>query len=77
MVLSSVERDESPKSYKTSVGCPKFYLQIGVSISPWIMNMRKDATNDIASLVSFLNLESEEMPYKEYVQLIGEDIVDA
>ena len=34
------------------------------------------ATNELASLISFLNLGSEEMPIEEYVQLIGEEIVD-
>jgi hypothetical protein len=76
-VFSSVERDESPKSYETSGGCPRFYLQMRVSISPWIMDEKKDATNELASLISSLNLGSEDMPIKEYVQLVGEDIVDA
>ena len=37
----------------------------------------KEATNELASLISSLNLESEEMLFEEYVQLAGEDVVDA
>ena len=37
----------------------------------------KEATNELASLVSSLNIGSEEMPFEEYVQLAGEGIVDA
>ena len=37
----------------------------------------KEATNELASLISSLNLGSEEMPIEEYVQLAGEEIVDA
>jgi hypothetical protein len=36
----------------------------------------KEATNELASLISSLNLRSEEMPIKEYVQLVGEKILD-
>ena len=36
----------------------------------WMMNLRmKETTNKLASLISFLNLGSEEMPIEEYVQL--------
>jgi hypothetical protein len=48
---------------------------------PWITNVRnqriKEATNELASLISFWNLGSEEIPIEEYVQLAGEEIVDA
>jgi hypothetical protein len=37
----------------------------------------KEATNELASLVSSLNLGNEEMLIEEYVQLAGEKIVDA
>ncbi len=37
----------------------------------------KEATNELASLISSLNLGSEEMPIEEYVQLAWEVIVDA
>ena len=36
----------------------------------------KEATNEMASLISSLNLRSEEMLIEEYVQLPREDIVD-
>ena len=36
----------------------------------------KEATNDLASLISSLNLRSEEMPIDEYMQLVGEEFVD-
>ena len=36
----------------------------------------KEATNELASLISFVNLGSEEMPIEEYVQLVKEEIVD-
>ena len=35
----------------------------------------KEATNELASLISSLNLESEKMPIED-VQLVGEKIVD-
>jgi hypothetical protein len=37
----------------------------------------KEATNELASLVSSLNLGSEEMPIEKYVQLVGDEIVYA
>jgi hypothetical protein len=37
----------------------------------------KEATNELATLISYLNLGSEEMPIEEYLQLAVEDIVDA
>ena len=37
----------------------------------------KDVSNEFASLISSLNLGSEEMPIKEYMQLGGKEIVDA
>jgi hypothetical protein len=37
----------------------------------------KEASNEIASLSSLFDLGSEEMPIEEYVQLAGEDTVDA
>ena len=37
----------------------------------------KEATNELASFILSLNLGSEEMPIEEYVQLAGEEIVDA
>ena len=41
-------------------------------------NLRiKKAMNELASLISSLNLGSEKMFVKEYVQLAWEDIVDA
>ena len=36
----------------------------------------KEATIKLASLMSSLNLGSEEMPIEEYVQLVGEEIVN-
>ena len=36
----------------------------------------KEITNESASLISFLNLKSEEMPIEEYVQLVGGEIID-
>ena len=35
-----------------------------------------EATNELASLISSLHLGSVEMPIEEYVQLVGEEIVD-
>ena len=37
----------------------------------------KEATNGLASLVSSLDFESKLIPIEEYVQLAGEEIVDA
>ena len=37
----------------------------------------QEATNEVASLVSSLNLGSVELPIEEYVQLAREEIVDA
>ena len=37
----------------------------------------KETTNKLASLISPLNLGSIKMPIEEYVQLVGEEIVDA
>jgi len=37
----------------------------------------KDVANELANLISSLNLRSEEMLIEEYVQLVGEEIVDA
>ena len=37
----------------------------------------KEATNELASLISSLNLGSVEMPIEEYVQLAREEIVNA
>jgi hypothetical protein len=37
----------------------------------------KEATYELASLISSLNLGIEDLPIKEYVQLVGEEIVDA
>jgi hypothetical protein len=40
----------------------------------------KEATNELANLIYFLlkvNLESEELPIEEDMQLVGEEIVDA
>ena len=37
----------------------------------------KEATNKLASLISSLNLGSEEMVIQDYVQLVREEIVDA
>ena len=37
----------------------------------------KEATNELASPISSLNLVSEEILIEEYVQLAGEEIVDA
>ena len=40
----------------------------------FIMN---EATNELAILISSLNLVSKEMPIEEHMQLVGEEIVDA
>jgi hypothetical protein len=37
----------------------------------------KEVANELASLISSLNLGSEKMPIEEFVQLLGEEIVDA
>ena len=37
----------------------------------------KEVANDMASLISSMNLESEEVLIKEYVQFAMEEIVDA
>ena len=37
----------------------------------------KQETNELASLVSSLNVGGEEMAIEECVQLVGEEIVDA
>ena len=37
----------------------------------------KEVANELASLISSLNLGSKEMPIEEYVQLVEEEIVDA
>ena len=37
----------------------------------------KVTTNKLASLISFFNLGSEEMPMNEYVQLAREEIINA
>ena len=36
----------------------------------------KEATNELANLISSLNLGSEDMLIEEYVQLVGKEIVD-
>ena len=37
----------------------------------------KEATNQLASRMSSMNLNNEEMPLEEYVQLVGEEIVES
>ena len=37
----------------------------------------KGATNELANLISSLNLRSEEMPIEKHVPLVGWEIVDA
>ena len=36
----------------------------------------KEATNELASLISSLNLGSKELPIEEYVQLAREEIIE-
>ena len=67
MVLSSLERDESPNHMEN--------LEEG----NWSANFAMDdehenermekAVNELATLISSLNLESEIMPIEEYMQL--------
>ena len=46
---------------------------------PRMMNMRNlrmtEGTNELASLASYLNLESEEIFIEEYMQLAGEELL--
>ena len=37
----------------------------------------KKTTNELVSLISFLNLASEERPIEEYMHLTTEEVVDA
>ena len=37
----------------------------------------KEATSELANLISSLNLGNEEMAIDDYVQLVGEEIIDA
>ena len=37
----------------------------------------KEATNELASVISSLKVGSEEIPIQEYLHLVGEEIVDA
>ena len=61
VVLSSVERNESPNHTK-QLEDSKIYLQIGMSIYNQCENLRmKEATNELASFILSLNLGSEEM----------------
>ena len=67
MVLSSLERDKSPNHMEN--------LEEGI----WSANFAMDdehenermekAVNELATLISSLNLESEIMPIEEYMQL--------
>ena len=66
MVLSSVETDESP-SWNADF----------VMDDEHENGRMKEATNELASPIFSLNLASEEMPIEEYVQLVGEKIIDA
>ena len=82
-MLSSVDRMESPKSYKTISGCPRFHLQIGIRqfcqfCHVWWMweSRMKEGTNKLASLVSSFNFGSLEMPIEKYMQLAWEEIID-
>ena len=69
-----------PKSYITIGGCPRFYLE---TTTEFVMDHEceklgmKEATSESTSLISSLNLGSGEMLIEEYVQLAGEEIVDA
>ena len=73
MVLSNVERDESPNHRKKIGG---FQL-----LSDWSADLAiykkheksrmKEASDEFSSLVSSLKLRSEKMPIEEYVQLAG------
>ena len=42
----------------------------------WEKSRIKEATNELESIISYLNFGSEEMPIKVYVQLVREEIVD-
>ena len=78
MVLSSVERDESPKHTKQLKDVQDFICRLKMLILSWMMNVRmKEAENDLASLIFSSSLASEKMPIQEYVQLVGEKILVA
>ena len=70
-----------PKAYETTKGCPRFYLQTREPILPWVMNVRnwewkKHQTNWQVSFCPWI-LKVKKFLIEEYVQLAGEDIVDA
>ena len=71
MVLSSVERDESP-NHRKRLEDSKILLadrSADFAIYNKHENERmKEASNEFASPVSSLKLRSEEMPIEEYVQ---------
>lgn len=64
------------KSYKTIGQCPQFTCKLEChGWWMWVIRM-KEATNEVASLISSLNIGSEEMPIEDYLQLAREQIVD-
>ena len=79
LVSSSVEKDgslnytkhvEDVQDFTSKVECPFCHGDHEKS-------KMKEATNELASLISSLNLKSEEMSIEEYVQMAREEIVDA
>jgi hypothetical protein len=78
VVLSSVERNESPNHTKQLKDVQDSICRVGMPILLWMMNMRmKESTNELASPIFSLNLASKGMPIEEYVQLVGQKFIDA
>ena len=78
-MLSSVERDDFPNHTKQLEDVQDFTCRWSVdfAMDHERENMRmKEATNELTSHISSLNLGREEMPIEEYVQLAREEIVD-
>ena len=81
-ILSSLERDDSPNHMKQledvqDLTCKlECWFRHGWKILPCKKLRMKEATNELASLISSLNLGSKELPIEEYVQLAREEIIE-
>lgn len=74
MELSSVNRDESPNHTKQVEGAHDFDMDHECEKS-----RMEGATNELASIISSMNIGSEETPIEEYIYilLVWEEVVDA
>ena len=79
VALSSVEKDAFPKHTKHMKDVQDFTWKLGCQFRHGEHEKlsMKEATKELASLISSLESWSKEMPTKEYVQLAKEEIVSA